>query len=380
MIEIKSVLTKKDVKKFAKYPVKLYKDCPYYVPSMRSDEMITFDKKRNLSLEGNECIGYLAYKDGELVGRIAAIINDNENSKGEKKYIRFSRLECIDDLEVFKALLGAVEKLGKERGFDIIHGPWGFTDQDREGMLTYGFDRRSTYATNYYYEYFHKNLEKLGFEDESKWVEFKFAIPKEPYERIMRFADKIKKKYNFRDVADELSVKEIIKRYGVKLFDTVNEAYGHLDGYVPLTDKMRDSVLSQFGTIVNSRYISVLVDEEDEVAAFGVCLPSICDALIKSRGKLFPFGFIDLLKSISSPKELEMALIGVKKKYKNLGLNAMVIARIMSNLIEDGVEAIESNPMLETNFDIQQTWKFATSEIIKKRQTYRKEIGSLITE
>lgn len=377
MIEIREVKTKKDVKRFAKYPVELYKDCPYYVPSMRSDELTTFDEKKNLSLEGNECKGFLAYKDGKLVGRIAAIINDNENSKGDTKYVRFSRLECVDDIEVFKALLGAVEKLGAERGFQLMHGPWGFTDQDREGMLTYGFNRRSTYATNYYYEYFHKHLEALGFKDESKWVEFKFDIPKEPYDRIMKFADRIKQKYKFRDVADEMPIKEIIKKYGKKLFDTVNESYGHLDGYVPLTDKMRDSVLSQFGTIVNSRYISVLVDEEDEVAALGVCLPSICDALVKSKGKLFPTGFIGLLKSINKPKELEMALIGVKKKYKNLGLNAIVIARIMSNLIEDGVEAIESNPMLETNFDIQQQWKFATSEIVKKRQTYVKEIGAL---
>ena len=378
MINIKEVVTKKDVREFANYPLELYKDCPYYVPSMRSDEMTTFDKNKNLSLEGNECKGFLAYKDGKVVGRIAAIINDNENSKGETKYIRFSRLECIDDLEVFSALLGAVEKLGKERGFNIIHGPWGFTDQDREGLLTYGFDKRSTYATNYYYEYFHKNLEALGFEDESKWVELKFVIPKEPYERIMRFAERVKAKYKFRDLADEMPVKEIVKKYGLKLFDTVDESYGHLDGYVPLTTKLRQSVLSQFGTIVNSRYIRVLVDENDEVAAFGVCLPSICDALIKSRGRLFPTGFIGLLKSINKPKELEMALIGVKKKYKNLGLNAIVIARIMSNLIDDGVEAIESNPMLETNFDIQTQWKFAASEVVKKRQTYKKEIGSLI--
>ncbi len=378
MIEIKKVTTKSDIRKFTKFPIDLYKDCPYYVPSMVADELVIFDEKKNLSLEGNEIVGFLAYKDGEVVGRIAAIINDNENSKGDTKYIRFSRFEAIDDLEVFSALLGAVENLGKERGFDVIHGPWGFTDQDREGLLTYGFDKRSTYATNYYYEYFHKNLEALGFEDESKWVEFKFNIPKEPYERIMKFAERVKNKYSFRDLADEISVKDIIKKYGIKLFDTVDESYGHLDGYVPLTEKMRNNVLSQFGTIVNSRYISVLVDENDEVAAFGVCLPSICDALIKSRGKLFPTGFIGVLKSINKPKELEMALIGVKKKYKNLGLNAIVIARIMSNLINDGVEAIESNPMLETNFDIQRQWKFAESEIVKKRQTYKKEIGSLI--
>lgn len=378
MIEIRPVVTKKDVKAFAKYPLELYKDCPYYVPSILADELSIFDEKKNLSLDGNEIKGFLAYKDNELVGRIAGIINDNENATGEEKYIRFSRFDCIDDLEVFKALLGAVEQLGKERGLNIIHGPWGFTDQDREGLLTYGFDKRSTYVTNYYYEYFHKNLTELGFEDESKWIEYNFEIPKEPIERFVTFAERIRKKYNFRDIAEELSLREIIKNYGYKLFDTLDEAYGHLDGYVPLSEKMRKNLLSQFGLIINKRYISILVDGNDEVAAFGVCFPSICEAMIKSRGKLFPLAFIDVLRSVKKPKELEMALIGVKKKYKNLGLNSLVISRIVANIIEDGIEVIESNPMLETNLAIQQQWKFVNTEVIKKRQTYKKEIGSLI--
>ena len=378
MIEIRPVTTKKDVKAFAKYPLELYKDCPYYVPSILADELNIFDEKKNLSLDGNEIKGFLAYKDGVLVGRIAALINDNENSKGDEKYIRFSRFECIDDLEVFKALLGAVEKLGKERGFNVIHGPWGFTDQDREGLLTYGFDKRSTYVTNYYYEYFNKNLTELGFEDESKWIEYNFEIPKKPIERFVTFAERVKKKYNFKDIADELSLRQIIKDYGHKLFDTLDESYGHLDGYVPLSDKMRKNLLSQFSLVINKRYISILVDENDEVAAFGICFPSICEAMIKSRGRLFPFAFIDVLKAVKKPKELEMALIGVKKKYKNLGLNSLVITRIIANIIEDGIEVVESNPMLETNLAIQQQWKFVNTEIIKKRQTYKKEIGSLI--
>ena len=141
---------------------------------------------------------------------------------------------------------------------------------------------------------------------------------------------------------------------------------------------MRKNLLSQFGLIINKRYISILVDENDEVAAFGICFPSICDAMIKSRGKLFPLAFIDVLRAVKKPKELEMALIGVKKKYKNLGLNSLVITRIVANIIEDGIEVIESNPMLETNLAIQQQWKFVNTEVIKKRQTYKKEIGSLI--
>ena len=378
MIIVKTVQTKKDKKAFATFPIKLYKGNPYYVPSMRSDELNTFNEKKNVNLKGSQYKGFLAYKDGELVGRIMAIIVSSDSVSETEQYVRFSRLECINDLEVFKALLGAVENYGKSQGANFIHGPWGFNDQDREGMLTEGFDRRSTYATNYYYPYFHENVEKLGFKDESKWVERSFTIPKEPYDRIIALAERIKKRYNLIEVADTLEINEIIKRYGLKLLSCVNEAYGGLDGYVPLTDEAKKSVIDSFGIIVNTRYISILVDENDDVAAFGICLPSICNAMIKSRGKLFPTGFIGVLKSIKNPKELEMALIGVNAKYKNTGLNAVVISRIMKNVIADGIEFIESNPMLETNYDIQQQWKFAENEIIKKRQTYKKEIGSLL--
>ncbi|MDY6367258.1 MAG: N-acetyltransferase [Clostridia bacterium] len=372
MIEIVEVKTKSQLKKFAKYPLKLYRGCPYYVPSLYSDELATFNPKKNFNLNGNECKGFLCYKDGELVGRIVGIINEKDNELRGKKMIRFSRFECINDVEVFKALLGAVESFGKSRGMQIIHGPWGFNDTDREGMLTEGFDKRSTYSTNYYYPYFSENMRKLGFADESKWLEREFVIKK--YDRISSLAEKLSAKYELTDVADTLSVKQILKKYGDKMFETLNDAYGDLDGYVPLEGKVRENVLSQFATIVNVKYISFLIDKKGDVAAFGIVLPSIADPLIKSKGRLFPFGFIRVLKAIKSPKEMEMALIGVKHEYKNSGINAVVIAKIMNSLADGGVQRIESNPMLETNLNIQQQWKFAENEIIKKRQTYVKNI------
>ena len=374
MVEIKEVKTKKDLKKFAKYPVKLYKDCPYYVPSIRSDELNTFNPKKNFNLRGNECKGFLCYKDGKLVGRIAGLINRKDNELTGKKYIRFSRLDCIDDDEVFNALIGSVEKFGKGYGMDTIHGPWGFNDTDREGMLTYGFDKRSTYATNYYYPYFAEHMNKMGFNDESKWIEKRFTIPKTPYERIVAISERLKKKLKVVEILDQMPIKKVVKKYGKEFFETMNDAYSELDGYVPIEGEAQKNVLKQFATIINPRYSSILIDENGKVAAFGIVLPSIADALIKSRGRLFPTGFIGVLKSIKRPKELEMALIGVKSEYKNTGINSIIISRIMKNVIDDDIEGIESNVMLEHNYNIQNQWKFADSEIIKRRQTYVKEI------
>lgn len=378
MIEIKEVKTKKDLKLFATYPVKLYENCPYYVPSLLSDEMDTFNENKNFNLKNNKAKGFLCFKDGELVGRIAGLINYEDNRLSGKKYIRFSRFECIDDIEVFKALLGAVEKFGKDNGMELIHGPWGFNDTDREGMLTYGFDVRSTYATNYSYPYFSEKMPLLGFNDESKWVEFRFDIPEERPEKIVKLGAMFKEKYQLTDVAETMSIKQILKRYGNQFFEVLNESYGHLDGYVPVEGAARKNVLNQFATIINTRYISFLVDKNDEVAGFGVVLPSISDALINNKGKLFPWGFIQVLISIKKPKQLEMALIGVRKKYKNSGINAVIISNILKNVIADGIELVESNPMLEHNFNIQQQWKNFNHKITKKRQTYVKEIGSLI--
>ncbi len=380
MIEIKEIKTYCDVKRFAKYPIKLYKGCKYYVPSLRSDEMKTFNRKKNFSLEHCDVKGFLCFKDKKLVGRIIGIINRDANRLTGTKCVRFSRFECIDDIEVFKALLGAVEKYGKENGMDIIHGPWGFNDTDREGMLTYGFNERSTYATNYYYPYFCENMVKLGFEDESKWGEFNFKVPDKVPERIETLATMTLEKYGLTDVARTMNVKQILKKYGEGLFDTLNESYRKLDGFVPIDGAERKNMLDQFATIVNIRYVSFLVDKDDKVVAFGLCLPSIADALIKSKGKLFPFGFIRVLRSILKPQELEMGLMGVKDEYRNTGVNAIIISNVLKNIIEDGIENIQSNAMLETNLSIRQTWKFSEYEEIKKRQTYKKPIGSLIKE
>ncbi len=370
-IVVREVKTKKEIRLFAKFPVDLYKDCPYYVPSLRSDDIDLFNPKKNYNLQNNLLKAFLCFKNGVLVGRIAGLINKKEVEIYGINYIRFSRFDCVDDIEVFKALFTAVANFGKENGAQVMHGPWGFNDTDREGMLTFGFDKQSTYATNYSYEYFHKKIEQMGFTPESKWLEKNFTIPEFPYERIINISNKLKDKLKVKDIAETMNINQIIKHYGAKLFDTMNDAYGHLDGYVPIEGEAIKNVLKQFATIINTRYISILVDENDSVASFAIVLPSIAKPLIKNRGKLFPFGFIGILNAIYNPKELEMGLIGVKKEYKNTGINSIMIARVMKNIIDDKITHIESNPMLEHNYNILQQWKFAESEVIKRRQTYK---------
>ena len=374
MVQIVEVKSKKQMRSFAKFPIKLYKGCPYYVPAMWADELNIMNPKKNFNLAKCDIKCFLAYKDGKIAGRIAAIIHNEANKIWDTKDVRFSRFDAIDDVEVFDALLNAVAEYGKSRGMQKIHGPWGFNDTDREGMLYYGFDKRSTFATNYSYPYYVEHMRSLGWEDESMWIEKSFVIPDRPFEKLMRLSEKLKDRLKVKEVVGTMPIKKILTRYADSFFETYGEAYSSLDGYVPPTGEEKQNILDQFATIINPRYFSLLVNEDDQVVAASVCLPSIANAMKKGGGRLFPFYFIDVLKSINKPKELEMAIIAIKKEYKNSGIHAIMMNTIAMHIIEDKIEHIESNPMLETNFDIQRNWNFAESEVVKKRQTFVKEL------
>lgn len=276
------------MKVFADYPFRLYKNCPHYVPSFRADEEGIADPKRNPYLEDADIRCFLAYKDGALAGRIAGIVQRKYNKVSGRKCIRFSRFDCIDDEKVAAALFAAVEAYGREEGLDTIHGPWGFNDQDREGLLTYGFDRRATYCTNYNYPYYEKLVRSYGFTDETEWLEYDFVIPEKTDERIARIAERLKDKFSVRDVVGSMPLSKLIKAYGHKTLALVNEAYASLDGYVAVEGKAVDKILDQFATVLNPRYFSILVNEKDEVVGMAVMLPSLCEAIRKSDGRLVP--------------------------------------------------------------------------------------------
>ncbi len=375
MIEIRQVKTKREMRAFAEYPLRLYKNCPYYVPSFFSDEANIADPAKNPNLADCEIRCFLAYKDGAPAGRIAGIIQKKYNRAAGRKCIRFSRFDCIDDEKVAAALIGAVEAYGREAGMDTIHGPWGFNDQDREGMLTEGFDRCATYCTNYNYPYYEKLIKSLGFTDESEWLEYDFVIPDTLDERIARISERIREKFDVREMAEAMPMPKLIRRYGHKAMAMVNEAYASLDCYVAVEGKVVDSILAQFATAINPRYFSILVNGKDEVVGMAVMLPSLCAALQKCGGKLFPFGFLGVLQAIRRPKELEMALIAVRPDYQRTGINSLMIARIMQNILEDKIEKVESNPELLSNTAVQSQWSTMEKKVVKRRKCFTKGLA-----
>lgn len=374
MIKVIEATTKKQMKLFATFPIKFYKGCPYFVPSIVDDEVLLQDPVKNLMKGNNEVKCFLAYKDNKLVGRIAGIIPVDANKKFNEKVIRFSRIEFIKDINVLKALLKAVADYGKENGLDTLSGPWGFNDTDREGMLTYGFNELSNYATNYSHPYYVGFFEELGFQKESEWIEYKFDIDHtDP--KFSEFAIKLRER-GYRDVADTLSLKQIIKDYGAKWFDCYNKAYADLDNFVKIEGDAVDQTLKQFASIINKKFFSLIVDKDDNVVAFGVGLPHIGKALRIGKGRML-FSAVPLLLSIQFPKTIELALIGVDPACAYSGVHALVIDRFVRNLKKYKIKNVWMDPVLTTNYKMHNTWNGMEKTIRQKRQTWRLPISDI---
>lgn len=374
MVRIVEAVTPAQMRAFAKYPLELYRNSDYYVPCFTSDEKNIKNPKKNYAAEGCEVKCFLAEKNGRVVGRIAGIIVAESNRKFGEKKIRFSRFDFNGDEDVAEALLNKVAEFGKERGMTVIHGPWGFNDTDREGMLTSGFNLPATYATNYNYEYYADVVQKLGFKKESEWVEF--AIYPETLDpKIYKAAEFVQKRYGFVELNDKHPIKRVIKEYGDLFFDCYNEAYKDLDCYVELKGKVKQNVIMQFATVINQDYFSCILDPKTgKIAAFGVVIPAIGDIIKKHNGNLVASA-LPLLKAIKKPAALELTLIGVAPEYRNTGVNAMIITRIHRNIMKNGIKKVVCNPMLTSNAGILTQWKWVEHKEIKRRATFEKEIS-----
>ena len=378
MIEVKEIKSKKELKKFAAFPIKLYKNNPYYVPVFRDDDINLANPKKNSAAQGCEVKAFLAYKNGEIAGRIAAIIVNESNRRYNEHAVRFSRFDFIEDIEVAKALLNAAENFARERNMTKLHGPWGFNDTDREGMLISGFDKLSTYATNYNYEYYPKFMEELGYERDSLWLEHKLNVlqmEQKEADRYYKLGEYVKKKFKLTELCETMPLKQIIKNYGDKFFDCYNAAYGKLDMFVDITDDVKKVVLKQFATVINPRYLSVVVNEANDVVAFGVVLPAIGTALKKHGGKLNLGCILDLFKLIDKPKGLELTLIAVRPEYAKIGFTAVCFGDFVRKIREDQIDSVVSNPTLDSNTAVRAQWSHIPNEEIKRRQTYVKNIN-----
>ncbi|WP_439432335.1 N-acetyltransferase [Segatella copri] len=380
LIEIKKVESKKDLKTFIDFHYDLYEGNEYDVPNLFSDEMNTLSKDKNAAFEFCEAEYYLAYKDGKLAGRVAAIINHKANNKWGKKSVRFGWIDFIDDREVSKALLDAVEKYGREKGMEDVVGPLGFTDMDPEGMLVWGFDQLGTMPTIYNYAYYPEHIEALeGFEVDNKYVEFKIMVPDEVPEKYAKIAMMIEKRYNLH--VRKLTKKDIFQGgMGQKIFDLINDTYKDLYGYSELSQKQIDQLIKSYLGFLDFNLITCIedwTDGEHKLIGVGITMPSLAHALRKCRrGRLLPFGWFHVLRAIKQHKTniVDLLLIGILPEYRAKGANALLFADLIPWYQKYGIEWGETQVELETNAGVQGQWGALTPVMHKRRKCYKKII------
>ena len=372
-IIIKKVSSKKELKTFIRFNYELYRGNPYSVPDLYDDMLGTFSPKRNAAFEFCEADYFLAYRNGHVVGRVAAIINRRANETWNKKEVRFGWIDFIDDFEVSEALLDTVAQWGKERGMEAMVGPLGFTDMDAEGMLIEGFDQLSTMSTIYNFPYYPQHMEKLGFEKETDWVEFKLTVPDKLPEKFVRISEIILQKYKLK--IKKLKRKEIKeKNYGQKIFYLINEAYAPLYGYSKMTQGPINQYIKMYLPLIDMRMVSLVEDENGELVAVGISMPSLSEALQKAKGKMLPFGWYHLMKALffKKPQVLDLLLVGVKPEYQSKGVNALLFYDLVPVYQQMGFKYGESNPELEVNKKVQSQWNAFESVLHKRRRAYKK--------
>ena len=380
LIEIKKVERKKDLKTFIDFHYDLYEGNEYDVPNLFSDEMNTLSKDKNAAFEFCEAEYYLAYKDGKLAGRVAAIINHKANNKWGKKSVRFGWIDFIDDREVSKALLDAVEKYGREKGMEDVVGPLGFTDMDPEGMLVWGFDQLGTMPTIYNYAYYPEHIEALeGFEVDNKYVEFKIMVPDEVPEKYAKIAMMIEKRYNLH--VRKLTKKDVFQGgMGQKIFDLINDTYKDLYGYSELSQNQIDQLIKSYLGFLDFNLITCIEDwtgGEHKLIGVGITMPSLAHALRKCRrGRLLPFGWFHVLRAIKQHKTniVDLLLIGILPEYRAKGANALLFADLIPWYQKYGIEWGETQVELETNAGVQGQWGALTPVMHKRRKCYKKII------
>jgi len=375
-VEIKQIpLTKKALKKFVEFANGLYKGNDCYVPPLLSDDINTLRPEGNPAFDFCESACWMAYRDGKPVGRICGIINNTTNRRTGRHDARFGFADFIDDNEVVDALFATVEQWARSKGMDSIVGPLGFTDMDYEGMLVEGYDQLGTMATIYNYPYYPAHMERMGYVKDADWVEFKMKVPAEIPDKMKRVCDIVRRRFNLK-TATLTSRKELKERYGYKLFQVINEAYDRLYGYSPLTPRQIDHYIKMYLDIINLDSVCVIVDDEDNLIGIGISMPSLSRALQKSGGRLFPMGWLPIVRALRGKGTdiVDLLLVAIKPEYQSKGVNALLFEYMIPRYNKMGFKYAESNPELETNSNVQKQWEYFDTTQHKRRRSFRKSL------
>ena len=367
-IKVVPVTTEKELMGFIHFPMELYKSNPYFVPSLIKEEKGIWNADENPALLYSDAEQYLAYKNDKIVGRIALIYNRKEAQELGIEKVRFGWLDFIDDQEVSEALMNKAKEFAQERGLHKLEGPMGFTNLDKAGMLTFGFEKIATMIGIYNHEYYPRHLENLGFVKEKEWVEFEIELPDHLPEKVEKFSTLIAEKYGLRTL--KFNTKEEILPLVEPMFKLLDETYKNLSTYTPISEEQIQHYKEKYFKFIDKDYIICIADKEERLIAFAITMPSYSRALQKSKGKLLPFGWYHFMTAGRKNDKANFYLIGVHPEYQRRGVTSIIFKEIHNTFKRKGVKFLETNPELEENKNIQLLWQDYNPVNHKRRRTY----------
>ena len=374
MFTIRKISKKKDYKRFVRFPTELYKDCENYVPPMESDEYKMTTPKNAHYKECDQAYFLAEDENGNVVGRIACLIMHPFNEKNNSKYARFTRFDVIDDKQIAHALLQTAEDWAREKGMEFIHGPLGYDDLEREGLMVAGFDAKGSFITSYNYAYYQEFIESYGYTPDARWVEWKFKLPQKMNDRVDRIAHIVENRYGFHE-EEFKTLNGLIKAHGEEFFDLLDESFSELYGTMPFNDELRKQVISMFKLILKKEYLCLVFDKAGKLIGFGLTWPSLADAMIKTRGRALPFGFLKWLKALRKPNAIELGIISVKKEYQKLGVTAFIIKKLFDRVCKNpNIEYAVTGVQLETNTGAISSLEMFDRELIRRKTCYIKKL------
>ncbi len=375
-IDVVKVTSRKQFNDFIRVTYGIYKDIPQYVPDLEGDIRDLFDQRKNTAYTFSQIQPFVAYQNDTPVGRIVGIINHKANEKWQIKCVRFSLIEFIDDPQVSKALLEAVANWGRSQGMNVIQGPLGITDFDKEGMLVEDFHLMGSMNTIYNPDYYPRHLEALGFQKEVDWVQIRVNVPEAIPERFGRATRFVKERMGLKVI--KVTNQEIRQGYGRKIFDLLNKAYKPLFGFSELSEAQMDEFTKKYIALVDKQLMPVVVNQQQEVVGVAITMGSLSQAMRKANGRLWPTGWWHLLKALRWKHEesIEMLLIAVRPDYQGKGVNALFFDDLIPIYQKYGFKWAETGPQLESNMAELSQWKVLNPEFVKRRRCYSKKLIS----
>ncbi|MBL4569515.1 MAG: hypothetical protein JKY69_07795 [Flavobacteriaceae bacterium] len=374
MIHIKEVVSKKGLKKFIHLPFSIHKNHKEWLPPLIADEWKVFDKNKNHAFEHCDTILLLAEKDQKVVGRIMGIINHTYNTGNNEKNARFCFLECEDDAFVFDALIATVEKWGTLKGMEQLVGPLGFSDKDPQGFLIEGFeDPMSVMVTNCSFPYMLSHIEHNGFQKKLDLFQYRAQLSDKIPEVYSKIAERVLRR-GFK-VLEFTKTKEI-RPYVKTVFDLINETYTDIYGFAPLLEVEYKEFSERFLPLLNPKYIKLVADQNDKIIAFVIAMPDISDGFKKANGRLFPFGFIHLLRAFKKATQLNLLLGCVKGSIRNSGIDALLATVLFTSAIEGKLFVLDSHLIMEDNLKMRAIMERMDHTLYKKYRIFEKKLTS----